>query len=325
MRLKFVSLLLAGALAPLCAMQDTTPKEDPDLPLLTALRARITGGAILSNSAAVVNTATDAAGKTTSTISTNQFSKAELFLSFESQPQVFRFGNAKTKDKRSGAAVELAHPRYHIDPILNIRMTSIGVDTKSVFNGDNLIVAPTGSFVQGQKAVQIHLGALAGVGFRQFSVGDSKFHWAVEGVGRYILQSVTDSQRAARIWNLQDDLYDAFTMGGRLTLYQQDKLNAWKPSAYVEMAGGKFQNYETAVGKTDAATTCIAKPNDCLAKPVPIDQYTLTKPWRLYIEGRLFLKNVFVGFDINNGHGKDDVRFLAGLYLDFDRFFAKPK
>ena len=309
-------LILVTCVLPAALMAQTSgttaKPENPDLPLLTALRARVIGGAIFSNSPAVVASSTNANGQVTTSISSDQFGKAELFLSFESQPRVWAINTSKTD----------CPPRFYIDPILNVRSTSIGVETTSVFNNESLIVAPTGKFIKDQKAVQLHFGGVAGYALSPFDLGIQRFHWAFEGIGRAMLQSVTDQQRAARIWNLRDDLYDAHTFGGRLALYQYEKDKSWKPAAYIEFSRGRFQNYETATGRTEAAQKCLNDPRSCLAAPPPQSDYIVTKPWRTYIEGRIFLRNVFAGFDINNGNGRDDVRFLAGLYVDFDRFFS---
>jgi len=178
------------------------------------------------------------------------------------------------------------------------------------------------------EVVQIHFGGVVGFGLKSVDLGGQSFHWSFEGIGRAMLQSVADQQRAARIWNLRDDLYDAHTFGGRLALYQREKPKEkseekpWMPAAYIEFSRGRFQNYETAVGRNVAAQKCLSDPRSCLAAPLPQSDYIITKPWRTYIEGRIFLKNVFVGFDVNNGNGRDDVRFLAGLYIDFNRFFS---
>jgi hypothetical protein len=43
----------------------------------------------------------------------------------------------------------------------------------------------------------------------------------------------------------------------------------------------------------------------------------------MYIEARVVLKYIYLGFDINNGSGKDDVRFIAGVTVTLDKFLKR--
>ena len=74
---------------------------------------------------------------------------------------------------------------------------------------------------------------------------------------------------------------------------------------------------------TEPAKKCVAKPSDCYAAPPLRSAFDITTPWRTYVEMRVILKYVYLGADINNGEGGDDARFIGGVTVGLDRFFAK--
>ena len=161
-------------------------------------------------------------------------------------------------------------------------------------------------------------------------VGDTRFHWGFGPIYRAMFQTVTDAQRNRRVWNTEDDLYDAQTVGVRFSLYSRPdnpgSASGWTPTAYVDFTGGLFQNFVLVSGKSDAAQECLRRPSACLATGTPpTEEFDLDKRWRTYIEGRVFIRSIYMGFDLNNGRGPDDVRFVAGFTLDLSRFFADSK
>ncbi len=55
----------------------------------------------------------------------------------------------------------------------------------------------------------------------------------------------------------------------------------------------------------------------------PSSEFDLVNDRRWYVEGRLFLQYLYLGFDINNGTGPDDMRFIFGLTTKLDTFFSR--
>ena len=287
------------------------PDQDP--PVLAALGARITGGVIMANGPVAVTPATNTAP---ASVHSPQFSEASTYLAFEAQPVwVVEEDSKRRRGKRFGG-----------EGLVSVRATSIPVA------GVTQVTAPTGEFLQSQKAVQFQFGGVLDYHFRDFSMFSSQFHWALGGGVSWWLQSVTDAQRGVRIWNLQDDLFDAWTIHiARASLFQRQSVgNAkrWRPAAYIDISRGKFQNFETASAKEGVATVaqarqCLATPSACYVNPLPTDAYDITKSCRTYVELRLLLSYIYFGADINNGHGRDDARFIGGVTVTLDRFFAR--
>lgn len=274
----------------------------------------------MSNGAPHVTT-TNTGETSTSTVVSPQFSEASAYLAFESQPHLFGLGKTDTNFK---------FKKWYVDPLFNVRLTSIGVNANAITK-DGLITSPDASLLQSQKAVQVQFGGLASVNFGGFGIGKSNFHWGAGPFFKAGFQNVTDSQRATRIWNLRDDLYDTHEVGFRFSLYQREEQSAtaddkkiWSPAAFVDFGLGQFQNFETVVGNTDLAKKCFTDPtNPCLAKPRPETEFTVTKPIRLHMEARLYLGYIYVGLDINNGEGPDDMRFIGGVSISLNRFFDR--
>ena len=117
---------------------------------------------------------------------------------------------------------------------------------------------------------------------------------------RFILQRVSDTQRTRRVWNADDDLYDAHTFGGRITLYERAQGAArWMPAAYFDISVGWFQSFETVTVSENETITpeerlrvdaCLQAPFECLAKQLPPeDHFAISKKKRVYVEGRVFI------------------------------------
>jgi hypothetical protein len=314
------------------AQEVGTQATAPDLPVLTesdsvtlaALRARITGGAILSNGdPAIVKTGDG--DEQTATVTSDQFSQAAMYLAFETQPSLLAF-----KDSES-----LRASRVYLEPFLDLRLTTIPVAGAPAIQR---IEAPDAAFVQSQKAVQVQGGLLLSYNFGAFEMGGARFHWGIAPVFRAGFQSVTDSYRAVRVWNFDDDLFDNETGGVRLILYKGPSkagfvpAREWMPTAYLEFSLGQFQNFETATAKAgpdqEVVADCLAQPARCLANGLPSgDPKTLydlhSQKNRIYIEGRLALNYLYLGFDINNGDGGDDLRVIGGLTFDIQQLFRR--
>ena len=304
----------------------TGPRDER---LLSALRAQFTGGAIFFNGAprVVVN-------GTEATIQSQQFGQAAMYLAFEAQPRLWsgninRCSSTDTEclTARGTSIRERGYNRIYVDPFVNVRLTTIPVTGVSQ---EGRIGAPTEAFLQSQKAAQVQLGTQGGVNFGKFSIGDTNFHWGFGPVFRFMFQSVTDAQRSLRVWDLDDDLFNLRSYGSRLTLYEKDRAigdnvrDGWAPAAYIDVSWGDFQNFQTAIGTTDAAKACLASPKTCLATGLPPEsEFERIRKNRYYIEGRVFLQYLYLGFDINNGPGPDDMRFIFGLTAKLDTFFAR--
>ncbi|MSO21181.1 MAG: hypothetical protein EXQ56_12135 [Acidobacteria bacterium] len=219
----------------------------------------------------------------------------------------------------------------YIEPFVNVRLTTIPVAGAASEGGK--IIAPTAAFLQSQKAEQVQFGILVSYNFGLREVGSKQFHWGLGPTFQWGAQSVTDTQRTTRVWNIQDDLYDSYLGGLRLTLYSADKESTkkdWSPAAYFDFSLGKFQSFETASAVTvkSDADNCLKDPSVCLGKPEPLPprkDYNLEKRLRGYAEVRLFLKNAYFGFDLNNGRGHDDLRFIGGLTVSLNQFMQRKQ
>ena len=307
------TLLLA--LAVLCLSGGDASAEDSPAPrneVEKALRARVTGGAVFSNGRAVVVQETEGG---TARFESPQFGQASSYLAFEAQPHML------------GGSTDSP---FWLDSIVNLRLTTIPVKgaASSELSGAG-IAAPDNSILQSQKAVQVQLGAVLNAEFKRFDIGGTRFSWSGGPVYRIMFQSVTDDQRTLRIWNIDDDLYSAHVFGGRLALNQETSGSDpdWTPTAYVDISAGWFQNFETAkakVGHDDhqRATECLRTPTDCLVSPPAEDSFNVDTNARLYVEGRIFFKYLFLGFDLNNGAGFDDLRLMAGVTVPLSTFFS---
>ena len=65
-------------------------------------------------------------------------------------------------------------------------------------------------------------------------------------------------------------------------------------------------------------------PFTCLNNPPPEDDFNTEIKPRLYIEGRVFIKSIYLGFDLNNGDGYDDLQLSAGVTFPLSTFFPRP-
>ena len=287
--------------------------QDEDIPVLAALGSRFSGGTVIGNGPLEVTPAVlDDAGNITTNamVSTQQFSQAATYLAFEMQP-VWR-------------VIGKTDPRVSVSPIVNARLTTIAVADPT------LIAEPNDSFLQSEKAVQFQFGGVVDIHAKSFTLGKKRLRWSFGPIFRFMQQSVTDSERTARIWNLEDDLFEAWTAGGRISLFHERDVaesKLWRPVAYIDFSKGSFENYEQArFGGTPAADNCLRELNQCLVlgRDLPSeDEYNLSNRRRLYVESRLMLKYIYLGFDLNSGPQGDDVRFIGGLTMSLDRFFKK--
>lgn len=189
-----------------------------------------------------------------------------------------------------------AYQRLYVDPFVNVRLTTIAVAGTTSTPGS--IQAPTAAILQSQKAVQLQMGAITGLNFGGFDVAGSEFHWGIGPVYRFMFQNVTDSQRALRLWDVDNDLFKIWTIGARLSLYAKDQKvggasrPGWSPVAYVDVSRGSFENFETGRGNTESAVRCLQNPKACLARPEglpPESEFTESSRTRVYVEGRIFL------------------------------------
>lgn len=303
--------------------------------VLTALRARLTGGAVFFNGRPNVVFDSD---KKTATFQSSPFSQASSYFAFEALPRLFEFGRPKCPDGTSpcpGSRLALdgrTYARSYFELLVNVRLTTIAVAGSS--NPASTVNGTDRSFLQSQKAALFQFGVVApSVNFGNFRVNGSQFHWSVAPVARGMLLSVTDADRSVRLWDIDDDLYGAGMYGARVSLFEKDIVagdtprSGWSPAAYIDASWGQFQNFERpSDSATPAAKECLAKPAECLAGSVPRPpekDFKVEKPWRMYIEGRLYLQYAYLGFDINNGRGIDDIRFVAGLTMKLDQFFTR--
>ncbi len=306
---------------PVASSPASSPSEDQPLPVpvMDALRARLTAGSIFFGERTLVHNESDG----TAHYESPQFSKASPYLAFEAQPRLWPMTDPPRPDLYS---------RVYLEGIAHVRLTTIGVTARSETTEDPGVAVPGASILESQKSAQLQFGALLTFNGRGFDVGGNQFHWSLGPVYRSLFHTVTIAQRNRRVWNPEDDLYNGTTLGVRLTLYSRPgtepspgrAVQGWTPTAYIDFGGGRFQNFELVQGKTNAAQECLRKPGVCLANgPPPIDEFSVEKALRAYIEGRIFVESVYLGFDLNTGEGPDDLRFMAGFTVDLSRFLTK--
>ena len=296
------------------APEEETEQDEISIPVMDALRARITGGAIFFNESVLVRNETNG----TAQYESPQFSTASTYLAFEAQPRLWPMAERTSRE---------SHSRVYFEGIANVRLTTIGATGSDESIGTSGIAPPGASVLKSQKSAQLQFGALMSINGRGFHVRHTRFHWGFGPVYRAMLQTVTNAQRNRRVWNAEDDLYDAHTVGVRFTLYSRpgnsSSTGSWTPTAYIDFTRGLFQNFELVHGNSDAAQECLRMPSGCLASGVPpTGEFAVDKKWRTYVEGRVFVGSIYLGFNLNNGRGPDDVRFLAGFTLDVSRYFA---
>ena len=174
------------------------------------------------------------------------------------------------------------------------------------------------SFIQSQKTVNARATLLWELArYSSKSAGD--FYWSLSAMGSGGFQSVTDEQRALRVWNLEDDLYDHWTLGARLTLYQKRDKD-WFPAAYMMYGRGSFQNFEYPLEDEDSEViNCLSDPVMCHSPP-PKKAFKLGRSGgRNYFELRILMASIYIGVNINNGEGRDDMRLMVGASVGLDR------
>ena len=331
----FVSPLPDGVVAGVPATITVRMVDDtlsPATDVLDALRARVTGGAIFSNGRPTIVQGNQ---ERTARFTSPQFGQASTYLAFEAQPRLLP--SAISNDGRF-------FPHCSLEPIVNVRLTTIpvsgaGSSAAPSAKGDHLNMSNSGgpvtdskqsdgdgitlqAVLQSQKAVQVEIGMVANWNFGEFGIADSRFHWAAGLAFRQVFQSVTDAQRTLRIWNIDDDLYDGNIVGGRLALNgRSESSRVWLPTAYIGVYIGRFQNFEMVKLPTNEhAKKCLKMPFSCLTNPPDEGHFDTYKELRTYIEGRVFFKSIYLGFDLNNGDGYDDLQLSVGLTLPLSKF-----
>jgi hypothetical protein len=210
-------------------------------------------------------------------------------------------------------------PKHVLAGLVNIRLTSIPVSDSAASPVEDLP-----GFIATQKAAVFQAGLFYGYSPAKFKWKENgtkeskEYEFFIGPIAKFGFQSVADAQKLQRAWNPDDDLYD-FGFGGARVALMEKSGQRRDYIAYLDVAVGKFQNFERAVPISQAAKAYVASPSDLTKKGLTKSDFDVSKPNRLFIEGRLRfppLKALYVGVDINNGSGRDDMRFLAGVTFD---------
>lgn len=272
------------------------PAESQSPDAVSGFGLRFAGGVVTGTGHLGVTPATVTSPATATSPS---FGEAAAYLAAEAQPILASADNADL-------------PVGGLNPFANVRLTTIAVTSL------NSTGTQGGVFLQTQKAVQYEFGGA----FLAVLPGSAEnFGAAVGPVGRYMLQTITAPEQALRIWDLTDDTFAAWTIGARASVLRKTKDKShWEHAAYVDLSWGKFENYETATGNTDAAKRCLLTPTSCIARPEPVTAYTLVNNWRTYIQARIVLGALYAGFDFNLGEGRDDTKFMIGGTIALSQF-----
>ena len=267
------------------------PTADRDAALLDELRARFVFGAVLGKESALLNRTT-----APNPINTAQFSETSPYLALEFQPrwELRRAGSGSTGSKSPGSVISgflFTWQDLILEMPIDLALTSIPVlapasttastspdearedqsqemppsSSQASGNGESGRANDT-SFIQSQKTVNARATLLWELArYSSKSAGD--FYWSLSAMGSGGFQSVTDEQRALRVWNLEDDLYDHWTLGARLTLYQKRDKD-WFPAAYMMYGRGSFQNFEYPLEDEDSEViNCLSDPVMCHSPP----------------------------------------------------------
>ena len=184
---------------------------------------------------------------------------------------------------------------------------------------------PDSSLLSQQKVAQLQFGFYVEALSIRPKEKNAGWYWGTGLTGMWSADSVTDEQKVRRPWNPTDDLYDSNGFGVRATLYQKDEGN-WRPAAYVAAYAASFQSFEIPTGLTERARNCLERAEAC--DPAPgADEFETDRRRRAYVEGRLLLRSLYLGFNLNNGQGRDDLRFFAGFTIslsDLSSLFLGP-
>ena len=284
--------------------------------IVEKLRAQMSAGIILSNATERLNL-----GSTATQGSSNQFSKANLYLSLELLPDVISewkpFGTAATGTTAAVPGIV----GFFIDPLINVRLTTVGVN---VVPQTGVPLFDASKFLPSQKAAVIQLGGIAGITFKESGL----LRWQLGYIERSVVQSITESEKASRFWDPDDDLYTAYTHGVRLTLAGK-KSETWRPVFYIDVSKGTFENFEFPAAVTANGRACLNSLANCAvlgntaadALKVLATDFKGQRFSRTYVESRLYLGGFHFGFEVNNGSGIDDMRFLFGGTFDLTKLF----
>ena len=220
-----------------------------------------------------------------------------------------------------------------VSALFEIRLTSIPVDG-AVENQTPLPGEDFGAFLKSQKAAVIQSGVFYGVAPKSFKWDAGKDGndsltdaFVVGPVAKFAFQSVTEKQQSARVWNRDDDLFDAWTVGGRIAWVRSNTKHR-ETLAYSDFTWGHFQNFETVVATTDAGKKYQKAPTAENAIGLTAGDFSVSQERRFAIESRLHIPQataVYVGFDLNNGKGRDDLRFLFGIDFDIANLISTLK
>ena len=245
----------------------------------------------------------------------DEFSRVDPYLALDIEPNFSRWKSN----------------RLFLTGLANIRMTAIPVDTQAVdSSGTPLKVQPTGgegvpvplpggdtkAFLKSKKAAGVVVGGYLGYSLQELSPTLERTF--IGPIFKFGFQSVTQKEQQARLWKPADTLFDQEAVGVRFGLFEKLGLDENSQvetipriKAYLDIMAGKFQNFEIATYRgpleKDGSIPAAAKPSD----------FKVRQDWRLKMEGRLTLVDrLYVGLDLNNGRGRDDMRFLLGITFD---------
>ena len=257
------------------------------------------------------------------------FSNADPYLALNTEARLIDPADFDTLSARS----------HLLSALFDIRLTSIPVDA-AVENQTPLPGQDLGAFLKSQKAAVVQSGLFYGfipqsfkweAGTRDGETAGTRDTltdaFVIGPVAKFAFQSVTDKQKALRVWNRDDDLFDAWTVGGRIAWVRSDGKRR-ETLAYTDFTWGRFQNFETVVPLSTAAKLYQEKPTDDNAAGLTKADFQVSQDRRFAIESRLHIPQataVYVGLDLNNGSGRDDLRFLFGLDFDIANLITQLK
>ena len=130
--------------------REDEPREMTSVPVMDALRARITGGAIFFNERALVRNDVDG----TAQYESPEFSTASTYLAFEAQPRLWPMAEHRRRD---------SYRRVYLEGIANVRLTTIGATGGDESVGSGGIELPEASVLKSQKSAQLQFGVLTSI------------------------------------------------------------------------------------------------------------------------------------------------------------------
>ena len=262
----------------------------------------------------------------------DDFSQPDLYLDF-----ILDVGAVQSKKLQGTKRFEGFY--WRVNPFVNARLTTIPVlsappppatsgstSGRGTSGSGGTASQPTGGsntttdFLKSKKSAQIQAGVYVPFfhGRTSWQFKGANNSWFFGPIFKMAFQTITGgltTGESARFGG--DDLFNSFATGVRFGHYSFEPTASQDLSpelhSYLDITAGKWENFERC---TTPAASAGSTPS-----------LTCKKDIRLGAEGRLKIPATpfQVGFDLNTGEGRDDLRFLLGVKFDIGKLFGGLK